>query len=151
VSSRRAREQTSLLSYDASIVRTTPEFGRVVSRVSADLTRDQQSNAACFVARISVAEKDQQRPEVIRLVRGIPAEVRIRTTERTTLSYLIKPLQGQVAFRRLDDAPIHARRRQASEKRQGTKSREVERRQCSGGYGDLAAVGMVGIVDCLVA
>ena len=98
MSSRRAREQTSLLSYDASIVRTTPEFGRVVSRVSADLTRDQQSNAACFVARISVAEKDQQRPEVIRLVRGIPAEVRIRTTERTTLSYLIKPLQGQVAL-----------------------------------------------------
>src|SRR5262245_7847582 len=44
--------------------------------------------------------------------------------------------------------PIHARRRQASEKRQGTKSREVERRRCSGGYGDLAAAGMVGIVDC---
>jgi hypothetical protein len=39
-------------------------------------------------------------------------------------------------------------RRQASEKRQGTKSREVERRQCGGGYGNLATAGMVGIVDC---
>jgi hypothetical protein len=32
----------------------------------------------------------------------------------------------------------------ATEKRQGTKSRSVEHRQCSGGYGDLAAVGMLG-------
>jgi hypothetical protein len=37
---------------------------------------------------------------------------------------------------RLHDDPIHARRRQASEKRQGTKSREVEHRRCSRLYGD---------------
>jgi hypothetical protein len=45
---------------------------------------------------------------------------------------------------RLDGDPIHARRREASEKRQGTKSRLVGRRRCSGRYGDLAGGGMVG-------
>ena len=40
---------------------------------------------------------------------------------------------------RLDGEAIHARRREASEKRQGTKSRLVGRRRCSGLYGDLAA------------
>ena len=36
---------------------------------------------------------------------------------------------------RLHDDPIHTRRRQASEKRQGTKSREVERRRRSALWG----------------
>ena len=38
------------------------------------------------------------------------------------------------------DAAIHALRRPASEKRQGTKSREVGHWWCRGRYGDLAAV-----------
>jgi hypothetical protein len=39
------------------------------------------------------------------------------------------------------DEAIYALRRPASEKRQGTKSREVGHRRCRGRYGDLAAVG----------
>ena len=39
-----------------------------------------------------------------------------------------------------DDDANHALRRPASEKRQGTKSRKVGHRQCSGLYGDLATV-----------
>src|SRR6266851_6346036 len=38
------------------------------------------------------------------------------------------------------DEAIHALRRPASEKRQGTKSREVGHRRCRGRYGDFAAV-----------
>jgi hypothetical protein len=45
----------------------------------------------------------------------------------------------QVFGCRHDDA-IHALRRPASEKRQGTKSREVGHRRCRGRYGYLAAV-----------
>jgi hypothetical protein len=48
---------------------------------------------------------------------------------------------------RLQGGPIHALRREASEKRQGTKSRLVGRRRCSGLYGDLAAAGIVGMAD----
>jgi hypothetical protein len=44
----------------------------------------------------------------------------------------------QVFGRRADEA-IPAHRRPASEKRQGTKSREVGHRRCSGRYGDFAA------------
>jgi hypothetical protein len=45
----------------------------------------------------------------------------------------------QVFGCRLDEA-IDALRRPASEKRQGTKSREVGHRRCRGRYGDLTAV-----------
>jgi hypothetical protein len=38
---------------------------------------------------------------------------------------------------RLDDDAIRVRRREASEKRQGTKSRDVERGRCHVRYGDL--------------
>ena len=40
-------------------------------------------------------------------------------------------------FGRRDDEAIHALMRPATEKRQGTKSREVGQRRCSGRYGDL--------------
>jgi hypothetical protein len=46
---------------------------------------------------------------------------------------------------RLHDVAIHVRRRQASEKRQGTKSRLVGRGGCSRLYGDLAAAGVAGM------
>src|SRR6266702_3819583 len=39
-------------------------------------------------------------------------------------------------FGRRDDEAIHALMRPATEKRQGTKSREVGQRRCSGCYGD---------------
>src|SRR6185369_9813248 len=45
----------------------------------------------------------------------------------------------------LHDDPIHARRRQASEKRQGTKSREVARLRCGGLYGDLITAGAMAV------
>ena len=40
-------------------------------------------------------------------------------------------------FGRLHDEPIHTRRRQAYEKHQWTKSREVARLRCGGLYGSL--------------
>ena len=90
--------QETYVRFPAFNQRTTPEFEGRVTRVSADLTKDQQNNVAYYAARIAIAEKDQHRPEVMRLVPGMPAEVHIRTTERTALSYLIKPLQDQFAL-----------------------------------------------------
>jgi len=40
-------------------------------------------------------------------------------------------------FDRRDDVPIRVLMWPATEKRQGTKSREVGERRCSGRYGDL--------------
>jgi len=47
---------------------------------------------------------------------------------------------------RLHDVAIHVRRRQASEKRQGTKSRLVGSGGWSTLYGDLATAGVAGMV-----
>jgi hypothetical protein len=47
---------------------------------------------------------------------------------------------------RLHDVAIHVRRRQASEKRQGTKSRLAGSGGCSRLYGDLAAAGVAAMV-----
>ncbi|MGA7806436.1 tyrosine-type recombinase/integrase [Bradyrhizobium sp.] len=55
------------------------------------------------------------------------------TAKKMIMSVLVQ------VFGRRHDEPFHALWRPASKKRQGTKSREVEHRRCSGRYGDLMA------------
>jgi len=74
---------------------TTPEFAGVVDRVAADLTRENQTGLSYFVTRIVL--KDSERDGALKLKAGMPAEVHIRTAERTAVSYLLKPLADQVA------------------------------------------------------
>lgn len=69
----------------------------MVTRVSADLTKDQQANQVYFVARIALTEGEAQRLGKLKLVPGMPAEIYIKTTDRTALSYLMKPLTDQIA------------------------------------------------------
>jgi HlyD family secretion protein len=81
--------------------RTNPEIRGVVSRVSADLTREQQNSgqpgAAYYLIRISLPTTELARLNDIRLVPGMPAEAFVQTNERTPLQYLLKPLQEQIA------------------------------------------------------
>jgi HlyD family secretion protein len=81
--------------------RTTPEINGLVTRVSADLTHEQQNSgqpaAAYYMIRISLPATELARLKDIRLVPGMPAEVFIQTHERTPLQYLLKPLQEQIA------------------------------------------------------
>jgi HlyD family secretion protein len=80
-------------------MQTTPEFKGVVTRVSADLSKDEDTGQSAYVARIALAE--DARRELDReheaLMPGMPAEVQVQTGERTALSYLLKPLEDQVA------------------------------------------------------
>jgi HlyD family secretion protein len=83
--------------------RTTPDIGGVLTRVSADLTREQPpdgspSGAPYYVVRIALA-KDQvaQLLRDMRLLPGMPTESFIQTQERTPLQYLLKPIEEQVA------------------------------------------------------
>ncbi len=78
-------------------LRTTPEFMGSVLRVSADLSRDPQLNLTYYTARISLSADELKRMEKLKLVPGMPAEVHIKTTDRTAISYLMKPLQDQFA------------------------------------------------------
>ena len=81
--------------------RTTQEVSGVLTRISADLTREQQSGSqpgqAYYTVRISLPADQVARLRDIRLVPGMPAEAFIQTHERTPLQYLLKPLHDQVA------------------------------------------------------
>jgi HlyD family secretion protein len=88
--------QPAFVRFTAFNQRTTPEFNGEVSRVAADLTREQQTSQAYFVARITLPEAELKRMGALKLVPGMPAEVYIKTTERTAISYLMKPLTDQI-------------------------------------------------------
>jgi HlyD family secretion protein len=90
--------QTAILRFTAFNQRTTPEISGTVTRVGADLTREAQTNAVFYVARI---RPDEAQREGLKLLPGMPVEAFIATGERTALSYLVKPVTDQLsrAFR----------------------------------------------------
>ena len=83
--------------------RTTPEITGLLTRISADLTHEQQQQnsaqppQAYYTVRIALPEDQVARLKDIRLVPGMPAEAFIQTHERTPLEYLLKPLREQIA------------------------------------------------------
>jgi HlyD family secretion protein len=85
--------------------RTTPEIVGVITRVSADLAREQQpqqQNPAqppptYYTVRITLPAEQVARLKDIRLVPGMPVEAFIQTHERSPLQYLLKPLRDQIA------------------------------------------------------
>ena len=77
--------------------RITPEFTGIVSRVAADLSKEQKNNQEYYLGRVTLSSDALKQVGELKLVPGMPAEVHIKTAERTALSYLIKPLRDQVA------------------------------------------------------
>ena len=89
--------QPAMIRFSAFNSRTTPEVTGSVSRISADLSKDDVTGERYFLTRIVLPESELSRLGAKKIVPGMPADVQIRTTDRTALSYLIKPLQDQVA------------------------------------------------------
>ena len=89
--------QPAFVRFTAFNQRTTPEFNGEVSRVAADLTKEAQTNQSYFVARITLPEAELKRLGQLKLLPGMPAEVYVKTTERTAMSYMMKPLTDQIA------------------------------------------------------
>jgi len=85
--------------------RTAPDLSGVLTRVSADLTREQAppgappgaAAAAYYTVRVSLPAEQITRLKDIRLLAGMPTEAFIQTVERTPLQYLLKPLEEQIA------------------------------------------------------
>lgn len=73
--------------------RTTPElFGRVTT-ISADVFTNENTGQRFYRAGIQLADGEAGRlPDGLALIPGMPAEAYIRTSDRTPLAYLIKPL-----------------------------------------------------------
>ena len=89
--------QRVTLRFSAFSQRTTPEIFGTVSRVSADLTREQQTNTSYYTVRVSIPEDELKKLEGKALIPGMPVEAFIQTGSRTALSYLVKPFEDQVA------------------------------------------------------
>jgi HlyD family secretion protein len=90
-----------ILRFTAFSQRTTPEVKGVLTRLSPDAVRDKDTGQFYYTARITPENGDLTRLGDKKLVPGMPVEAFIETTQRTALSYLIKPLadQFQRAFR----------------------------------------------------
>lgn len=88
--------QKALIRFSAFSQRTTPEFIGTVKTISADTSADQKTGTTFYTVRISLPAEEIARNGQLRLVPGMPVETYIRTTDRTVLSYLTKPLADQV-------------------------------------------------------
>ena len=90
-----------ILRFTAFNQRTTPEVKGVVTRIAPDAVRDKDTGQFYYLARIIPDEVSVRHLGDKKLVPGMPVEVFIETSQRTALSYLIKPLTDQFerAFR----------------------------------------------------
>lgn len=89
--------QKTMLRFSAFNQRKTPELAGRVVRVGADLSRDPQSVESFYVLRIKADEKAIEKIGGLSLVPGMPVEAFIQTGDRTALSYIVKPLNDQIA------------------------------------------------------
>jgi HlyD family secretion protein/epimerase transport system membrane fusion protein len=76
---------------------TTPELNAMVATVSADRLLDEASGLSYYLVTLNIPEDELAKLKNVDLKPGMPAEVAIKTGERTALSYLVKPLTDGVA------------------------------------------------------
>ena len=94
-------QQSAMLRFPTFNQRTTPEIKGSVKLVAADVTQDDHTGNAYYVVRVGITPEELAQLHGMRLIPGMPVDVFIRTSQRTMLSYLLKPLNDQVerAFR----------------------------------------------------
>ena len=89
--------QNAVLRFSAFGQSTTPELNGVVGRISADTITDQRTGQSYYTIRIVTPRDEIARLGEVSLVPGMPVEAFVKTAERTVLSYLVKPLNDQIA------------------------------------------------------
>ena len=92
--------QRAMLRFTSFNQRTTPELFGTVSRIAADIIKDERAGPY-YLVRIVLDPGEIERLQGRRLVPGMPVETFIQAAERSMLSYLLKPLVDQAsrAFR----------------------------------------------------
>jgi HlyD family secretion protein len=88
--------QETRIRFSAFNQRTTPELVGHVFRVAGDLVKEPQTGLAYYLVGIKVDPSELAKLKGLKLVPGMPAEVYIKTGERTVASYLLKPLLDQM-------------------------------------------------------
>lgn len=89
--------QAAVLRFPAFNQRTTPELNGEVVRIGADVTQDERKNESYYTVRIRVADEELRRLDGQKLLAGMPVEVFLQTEPRTVMSYLVKPMEDQIA------------------------------------------------------
>lgn len=77
--------------------RTTPELRGHVTRLAADLSRDQPGGPPFYTIRLAIEDSELRKLEGKPLVPGMPVEAFIETGERSVISYLTRPLTDAFA------------------------------------------------------
>jgi HlyD family secretion protein len=88
--------QTAILRFTAFNQRVTPELNGEVSRISADISKDEKSGQNFYTVRVQVPDDELTRLDKVKLVPGMPVEAFIQTTPRTMMSYLMRPMADQL-------------------------------------------------------
>jgi len=89
--------QVAALRFSAFNQRVTPEVSGRVTRIAPDVTQDQSSGETYYLVRVAIDRDAAEKLQNVSLVPGMPVEVFLQTGPRSALSYLLKPLQDQVA------------------------------------------------------
>jgi HlyD family type I secretion membrane fusion protein len=84
-------------------LRSTPELSGTVFATSADRLIEEASREPYYLVAARIPDAELAKLQGLELVPGMPAEVFIRTGERTALSYLLKPLTDGMARAFKDD------------------------------------------------
>jgi len=101
VVARRRVNARAVLRFSAFNQRTTPEINGLVTKISADITQGPKTGASFYTLRITMSPAEVGRLNGFKLIPCMPVETFVQTSERTVMSYLVKPLHDQVmkAFR----------------------------------------------------
>ncbi len=83
---------SAIVRLSAFNVRTTPELDGTVFAASADRLIDDANGQAYFLVGVRITSDELAKLGDLEVLPGMPAEVFIKTGERTALNYLVKPL-----------------------------------------------------------
>ena len=90
--------QPANIRFSAFNQRLTSEIAGEVTHVSADSFEDEATGERYYKVRVKVtSEGESEMTEQMKLLSGMPAEVMIRTGERTFASYIAKPITDMLA------------------------------------------------------
>ena len=82
---------------------TTPTIKGVLTKISADRLVDEQTGNPYYLARVEVSDEGKKMLGTLVLVPGMPAEVLIKTGERTLFEYLMQPARNAFARSLIED------------------------------------------------
>jgi HlyD family secretion protein len=85
-------DQPTRIRFSAFNNRTTPELDGRVYRIAADLSRDERTGMPYYTVAIRVTDEEMGKLGNLKLIPGMPTESFIKTSERTIISFLMRPV-----------------------------------------------------------